>query len=175
MKADRNGNMIGNGYFHTSYSVIEHEGVSHEINKSQTTETVYVKYYSEHGSITVRFSNHENNAVKFGDQLDGNTVTKMELLAHLGLMKRTFIPHVSKSVPTTQIKMKKVKDYEQADLTIQEMYELPVGTDLSKYVGKVAKSSNYRIDGNKITEIFSYRSDMFGQKVKIGEYKYELI
>lgn len=175
MKTDRSGNMIGNGYFHTSYSVIEHEGVSHEVSKSETTESVYVKYYSEHGTVTVRFSNHENNAVKFGDQLDGNTVTKMELLAHLGLAKRTFIPKVVKNVPNHQIKRREVCNYEEADLTIQEMYELPVGSDLTKYVGKVAKGSNRVIDGPEVLEGYVTKADIFGQSQKVGEYIYELI
>lgn len=177
VKTDRNGNFIGDGSFHATYDVIdfskEYPQIKSRVSKSNTTESVYVTYSSGLKSITLRFSNHENNAVKFGDQLNGYIASKDEILYHLGLKKRVFIPDTRLSVPYQQIKQKEVKNYEQAPLTIQEIYSLGEGADISKYKGKIAKNSNYLITGDKIEKFEVKRVDSFGQTVRVGTYKYE--
>lgn len=179
MKAitDRSGNYIGDGSHHVSYHVEEIEGVSVSISKSSNTESVYVRYSIDNGSelkaITVRFSNHENNAVKFGDQLNGLFATKDEIMYHLGLKKRMFIPDTRLYISSRQLSKKSFHLYDVADKTIQEMYAMGEGADLSAYTGKLAKNSNILILGKKVEKCYITRTNIFGQHVRVGKYIYE--
>lgn len=180
MKAlkDRKDNLIGDGTYHVEYHVIDLDNypqVSYTVDKSDTSESVYVRYSNaENGkSITVRFSWHENNAVKFGDQLNGYTASENEILYRLGLKTRTFIPNTFLAIAKRMVKKVEMKNYEEADLTIQEMYALGAGADISAHTGKLAKGSNWLIEGTEITEHEETRTDHFGQKVRIGKYIYK--
>lgn len=170
MKTDRSGNYIGDGSSHTSYFV--HEDIPYTVILSDNSESVYVRYYSGDKSITVRFSNHENNAVKFGDQLNGRLATKDEILFHLGLKKRTFIPNTYLSISSRMVKKIEVCKYEEAELTIKEMYDLGAGADLSPFKGKLAKGGNRLILGDKVEEVVETRTNVFGQSVQMGEFIY---
>jgi len=175
---DRNDNMIGDGTYHVDHHVIDLENyphVSYSIDKSNTSETVYVKYFnSENGKgITTRFSWHENNAVRFGDQLNGYTATSDEILCHLGLKTRQFIPDTRLIVPCRQVRKSEMKKYEESDLTISEIYNLGAGADITAHNGKLAKGSNWLIEGNEIFISEIKQTNCLGQKVKVGKYIYK--
>lgn len=179
MKAlkDRNDNLIGDGTYHVGYHVIDLENypqASYTISKSNTSETVYVNYFnSENGKeITARFSWHENNAVKFGDQLNGCTASENEILYHLGLKTREFIPNTFLMIAKRMVKKIEMKNYKESELTIQEIYALGAGADISAHTGKLAKGSNWLIEGTDITEREETRTDHFGKEVRIGKYIY---
>lgn len=177
MATDRLGNEIITGDYNVNYNVFEFTDfpqVKSSVSKSETTESVYVSYINEDNGnrITVRFSTHINNAVEFGDQLDGNFATGNEVLYHLGLKKRTFVPNKKPNIIASQIKRALVQNYEMADITIKEMYDLGVGADLSQYTGKVAKNSNWLILGSKVDELIESRQNRLGQSVQIGKYVY---
>ena len=176
MKTDRFGNYIGTGSSTTYYRVedfSDYPQISASVSKSDTTESVYVRYYnSDNGNaITVRFSDHSNNATLFGDQLDW-TATREEILFHLGLATRTFIPDTRLYIDSRQVGKKTLNQYEEAELTIGEMYELGAGADLSMFTGKVAKSSNYLIQGTQVQEVEVARSNISGQKARQGKFIY---
>jgi len=178
IRKDRSGNEIGDGNWHSSYNVFEfsdYPQISHQVDKSNSTESVYVRYTNNenHKSIKVRFSTHENNATKFGDELDGNFATRLEVLYHLGLAKRTFVPKTRLIVPSKQIAKKDLGKYQSADMTIQEMYALGEGADISNYKGKLAKNSNYLITGNAITNEELVMIDSLGRELIEGKYVYE--
>lgn len=124
--------------------------------------------------ITVRYSLHESNATKFGEVL-GSTETEDEVLSYLGYATRTFIQAFRPFIATEQVKNKNVKNYEQAELTIQEMYALGIGADLTPYVGKVAKGSNYLIIGNTVEKSYERRQNILGEWVNVGRYEYKRI
>ncbi len=178
MKTDRFGNYIGSNSEATTYRVEDFSNfpqISSKVNKSTTTESVYVRYYnSDNGkSITVRFSDHSNNATLFGDQLDW-TASREEILFHLSLATRTFIPDTRLFIATRQVSKKSLGQYEEAELTINEMYELGAGADLSKYTGKLAKGSNYLIQGTEVKELENIVIDVFGNKRVLGKYVYNV-
>jgi hypothetical protein len=180
VKTDKNDNYIGDGSYHVSYDVVDlsdYPQVSVDVNKSSTTESVYVKYNNNDNlqSITVRFSNHENNAVKFGDQLDGNIATKNEILYRLGLMGKEFIPETFLFIPTRQVSKIDAPKYKEADLTIQEMYNLGEGADLSKYKGKLAKGSRYLIQGDTVKKEIKSGIDLGNRVVDLGKFIYKEI
>jgi hypothetical protein len=119
--------------------------------------------------ISTRFSNHENNAVKFGDQLNGRTASRDEILYRLGLKERIFIPETYKSVPTRTIKKKETKNFPKANITMKELYELPDGTDISKYAGMLAgESQNLILPGTITTRV---SKDPQGRE--LGRYVYK--
>ncbi len=182
-RLDRADNPIGDGNWHVEHDIInldKYPQVVYKVNYSDTTESVYVEYTNKENnkSVTVRFSNHENNAVKFGDQLNGNWVRDDEILYRLGLKNRIFIPETKKDIGAYQVKRAEAKSYEEADKTIQELYDLPVGTDLSAYKGKRVKSnradkiSNWIIGGDVVKESQVYTSNILGQHVPVGKYEY---
>lgn len=177
MKAntDRNGNVIGNGKYHVDYSVFEIEGVRVNVVESNTTESVYVTYSINDKSITVRFSFHENNATKFGDQLNGNLCSINEVKFALGLISRKFIPETYLMISSRQVSKKDIAagTFEESNLTIQEMYDLGEGASLAEHKGKLAKGSNYLILDDQVTRCFKTRRNFLGQEVYIGTYIYE--
>lgn len=177
IKTDREGNLIGNADFHSSYDVEnfnDYPTVFSSVNKSNSSESVYVTYTNSDNlkSIVVRFSNHNNNAVRFGDQLNGKTVTRNEILANLGLVKRVFVPETRLSIDWNYVKKTQVKLYEESNLTIKEMYDLGEGADLSEHKGKIAKGSNILIQGNKVEKLEVKKNNMFGEMVTVGSYVY---
>jgi hypothetical protein len=177
-KQDRNGNLIGDGSWNANYNLFDftdYPQIKNSISKSETTESVYVTYSNKDNnkSITLRFSEHENNAVKFGDQLNGYLASKNEVLAHLGLMKRTFVPIKKAFIKSQMVSKKNINQYQFADKTIQEMYAMGVGADISKYKGKIAKGSNYLITDDFIKEYEEKRKNAFGDIVNVGNYVYE--
>jgi hypothetical protein len=158
---DRNDNPIGDGKYHVNYYVedfSDYPQIETNVSFSDTTESVYVNYYNNSNgeSITTRFSNHENNAVKFGYQLNGYLTSKLEILYKLGLAERIFIKNPpTKTIHKKQVKIKDVPNYEQSSLTIQQMYDLDFDSDLSKHKGKIAKGSNWLILGDKVESLDS--------------------
>jgi len=176
-KKDSADNYIGDGSFHASYSTINLEkypSVSAKVSKSNTTETVYVEYHNKSNGkeVTVRFSNHQNNAVKFGDQLNGNLATDNEILHRLGLKKATFIPNKKLHIGRQFVPKKTLQNYEETNLTIDELFALGAGADISKHTGKLANGSNEVILGKTVNEHIQKRSNAFGQEVQLGRYEY---
>ena len=179
MKYDRSGNLIGEGGWNVEHSVFDfndYPQVTSSISKSENTESVYVTYTNRNTnqSVTLRFSNHENNAVKFGDQLNGDTATKAEVLYHLGLAKRTFIPKTYLWIDKQAIAKKNISKYEVCDKTIQEMYAMGEDADIAEYKGKLAKDSNYLILGDKVEKHEEQTKDILGQTVTRGRYIYDI-
>lgn len=177
MAIDRLGNEIIKGDYNVSYNVFDfpqYPQVYSSVSKSETTESVYVTYSNAENDtkITVRFSNHINNAVEFGDQLNGNFATANEVLCHLGLKRRTFVPRTKLYIKASQVKKTLLSNYEEADLTISEMYNLGKDADISKYIGKRTKGGNWIILGDKVEEMIETRQNRLGQSVQIGDYIY---
>lgn len=177
-KTDRNDNPIGNGDYHVSYVIFdfpEYDFINTSVTFSNTSESVYVRYTNMNNgkSITVRFSTHISNAIEFGDQLNGATATKEEVLYHLGLMKRTFIPESYLSINKRNVGKSEMKNYKEAELTIKEMYALGENADLSRFVGKLAKGSNYLILGSKVEKVYKSGLDRLGRTAYFGKYIYE--
>lgn len=170
-KTDRYGNDILTAGCQ-DYIVFDIEGVTSVIDKSETTESVYVTYRANGKSVTVRFSNHMNNAVLFGDQLNGNTATVNEILFRLGMKQRIFKPDTFLFIIKRAVAKKDLANYEVAHLTIQEMYNLGKDADLSEFKGKVAKDSNYLIQGDKVEEAEKTSRNIFGDSVTLGRYIY---
>jgi hypothetical protein len=178
VKTDRSGNYIGDGKYHVKYSTFdfsEYPQIDTNVSLSETTESVYVTYKNNDNdkSITLRFSTHENNAVKFGDQLDGNIASKNEILYKLGLMNRKFIPKKRFSIRWSQPKKIDLHKYEIADKTMKELYDMGEGADISMYKGKLAKDSNYLITGDVVESFIESKKDFLGNEVQVGDYIYE--
>jgi len=176
MKTDRFDNMIGSAEFHSAYSVedfSDYPQIYASVNKSETTESVYVSYYnSDNGErVTVRFSNHMNNATLFGDQLSWDAPID-QILYRLGLATREFFPESKLFINRRQVSIKKLNQYEEASLTIQEMYELGAGADLSEFTGKLAKGSVELILGTSVESFVSKQTNAFGEIVQLGNYVY---
>lgn len=163
-----------NSKYNVNYKVENIEGIHTSISKSETTESVYVYYRNPENdnSVTVRFSHHENNGVKFGDQLDGYSATLNEIKYRLGLINRRFIPEKRKTINCYRVKKVVAAEMIEAPYTIQELYAMPIGTDLSEFKGMVAKGSNWVIDGGIIVEENITRLDCFGNEVTIGYFEY---
>lgn len=157
-KEDKFGNIIGNGNFHALYDVYDfakdgYNFITSSVQKSNTSESVYVIYCNtrNYKKVTVRFSNHMSNSVLFGDELCKTDVN--EILYRLGLKGKKIVNRTRLYIYTKCIKKKEIGQYEEAELTIQEMYALGVGADLSAYKGKVAKGGRSLICGDKIEEV----------------------
>ena len=177
-KEDRSGNYIGDGTWNIEPSVFdfsEYPQVTSSISYSNTTESAYVTYRNTDNlkSITVRFSEHENNAVKFGDQLNGLFASRNEIMYRLGIICRKFIPNTYLHISTMQVKKKEICNYEIANITIKEMYDKGANADISEYIGKIAKDSNYLIIGDKVEELQEFKTNLIGSKILIGKYIYE--
>ncbi len=161
---DRDGNPIGDGSWHKNYKVDEvalsYPNISYKVDKSASTESVYVTYtnndpkYPENGKpkVTVRYSIHDSNAVKFGDQLRGEAVERNngELLYRLGLKEREWVP--APSVPTRTVSKKDLENntYEESELTERDIMLLPVGADIAEHKGKLIKGTNELILVDKV-------------------------
>lgn len=173
---DREGNPIGNGNYHCEYSIEEfnNSSIISNVSLSETTESVYVTYTNINNDkkITVRFSDHINNSVQFGDQLDGLFTTRNEILYHLGLKQRKFIPLTRLCMNTQQISKKKMSNFEMSNLTISQIYAFGAGADISAHTGKLAKDSNYLILGSKIEELEESYVNRLGYVVRRGKYIY---
>lgn len=155
---DRHDNVIGDGTTHAIYDVHDfasdgYEFIKSSVTFSNTTESVYVKYINTRNleSVTVRFSGHISNSVKFGDVLTHTDVN--EILYQLGIKGKKVLNNTRPFIITRCVKKKEISRYEEAPLTMQEIYALGVGADLSSYKGKVAKGSRCLIQGDKIEEI----------------------
>lgn len=167
IKTDKNGNYIGDGKYHVDFNVIdfsEYPQIKTSVSKSNTTESVYVTYRNNDNleSVTARFSNHENNAVKFGYELNGYLTNKNEILYRLGFKKRVFVPNKKKFIYSRMVAYKDLDKYQEADITIKEMYDLGENASLKEYKGKLAKDSNYLILGDEVEVHFD---DRYGEYI----------
>lgn len=157
-KKDRYDNVISNGTTHAIYNVYDfaadgYDFIESSVSFSNTSESVYVKYRNTRNleSVTIRFSWHISNDVEFGEVLTDTDTN--EILYRLGVKGKRAINNTRPSIMTQFLKKKDVAQYEEAPLTIQEMYALGIGADLSSYKGKVAKGSRHLIQGEKVEEI----------------------
>lgn len=133
--------------------------ISVKVEFSLTTESVYVKYRNNAtGDVaTVRFSYHENNAVRLGVELNGWKANcplakraENELKYRLGLTSKTI--EYGKKITSRMVAKRDVDNYEVADVTMSELYALPIGSNISQYTGKIAKNSRYLILGSEVEE-----------------------
>ncbi len=93
---------------------------------------------------------------------------------HLGIGKRIFIPETYLYIHKTQVKNSNAPTYEEAHKTIQEMYNMGEGADLSIYKGKLAKGSRWLILGDKVERLENKKRNYLGQEVTVGKYVYEI-
>ena len=149
---DRFDNIVGDGSVHADYNVFDfsklgYDFIESSVIKSEKTESVYVYYRNTQNDkiACVRFSWHTCNAVRFGDVLD--FTDKDEILYRLGLKMRKKVDEFETrlSIGFQSVKKIDAHKYEESDLTIQEMYALGAGADISRHVGKLAKGSRYLI------------------------------
>lgn len=97
-RTDRMGNEIGDGSYHVSYDVFDIPGTTTRVSPASGSESVYVKYCKDGDEfcldpITVRYSHHDNNAIRFGEQIDGRLGRKSvldEILYKMGKAKPVF-------------------------------------------------------------------------------------
>ena len=179
-KEDQFGSTIGNGTYHVQYHVIDTAAfpqVSVSINNSGTTESVYVTYTNAYNakSTTVRFSNHMSNAVMFGDQLDGAVATNLQILFRIGLATRTFAAASSLIIETKQVKKATMSQYEECAFSMQELYAMGEGADISAHTGKLAKGSNRIIVSTTVVRMNSTIINRLGEVVEVGTYTYAAI
>lgn len=158
-RTDRAGNIIGDGDWHISPTIIdfsEFPNISTSVSESASTESVYVTYTNNDNGkkITVRFSFHENNAVKFGDQLNGFLASKAEVLYHLGLRTRKFIPRKELSIARNTVG-KKVGNYERSDFTLAQLFARGEGASLEDVKGKLLKDRDEVIVGGRVNSYTS--------------------
>ena len=142
---------------------------------SDSSESVYVRYSSKKTgkSVTCRFSWHQSNAEIFGDVLNGYWVGTDEILFRLGYKERKFVPDTQVVIVSRKVAKKQLALYEEAPLTIREMYALGEGADLSQYVGKVTKGGNYLILGDKVEKSVIKVRDSLGIERVRGSFIYE--
>ncbi|MDR2594541.1 MAG: hypothetical protein LBC87_07215 [Fibromonadaceae bacterium] len=176
-KFDKKGNAIGDGKHHIKPIVLQfpnHPEIKSEVGFSQSSESSYVYYTNKNNGkrISVRFSMHENNAVKFGDQLNGYLATEDEILFHLGFKKRTFIPAVELSIAHNQVSLKKLDKYEMLSETLADLFKLGAGADLSNYYGKVTADLKL-ITGKRVNSYKKESKNLVGEWVEVGKYIYE--
>lgn len=168
-RTDRDGNLIGDGKYHVDYDVYDfsemgYDFIESNVSLSESTESVYVYYTNtkNHKIACVRFSWHNSNDSMFGDVLCFTDI--YEILYRLDLAERTFVHDERLFIGTQQIKKSELDKYEEAELTIREMYDLGEGADLSKYVGKRAKGSNYLVFSDQVKKFV----------LETGQYKYQI-
>lgn len=139
---------------HKVFDYSEYPEISHNVQKSSNTESVYVAYFvnknqENEGKAVVRFSHHLSNAIKFGDAIDGkSTDAKDEVLYRLGLIGREWKPYVVPMIAHRAVKKSQLANYKIANLTLDEIKKLGIGADISEYKGKIAKNSNQLIEGD---------------------------
>ena len=154
-KTDKYDNPIGEASFHCRYNVIDltSYGIRSTVSFSDTTESIYVTYINDNNSkrITARFSYHINNAVRYGDQLNGFLANEDEILFHLGLKTRTFKPDVVLQLGRNAVKAKKIHEYKSCGLTLAELFDLGDGADISMYLGMLIEGTDKVITSSKIT------------------------
>ena len=91
IRFDKEGNPIGDGKYTHDYSIytfVDYPQIVSSVSKSDTTESVYVTYFNKENNkqVTVRFSDHNDNGIRFGIYLPGGCNPK-EILAKLGLVR----------------------------------------------------------------------------------------
>ena len=94
---------------------------------------------------------------------------------HLGLIERVFVPETYLYIGSRSVGKKDLDTYEVSNLTIQEMYSLGEGADLSEHVGKLALNSNYLIQDNIVRKFNKTKLNAFGFEVQIGKFIYNNI
>lgn len=169
IKTDKNGFQIGDGTWHTPFHVFEfpeYPSIEASVSKSLGTESVYVKYVDNatSKSITMRFSGHVNNAVRFGLELS-SAAPREAVLHALGYMSRTFVHDVIAKVSTRRLKAEELESCESTDMTEAEILALGIGADISHLVGKRVKGTDRVVKGNKVR----------GSEQVTGKYIYEKI
>ncbi len=153
---DINGTIIGDGEFHCNYEIFDFEGfpITSQVQEAYTTESVYVSYRRTDilsDSVQVRYSDHICNGIKFGVYVDGrHPEAKKEVLSRLGLLRKVAVPVMSKYVAHRNVTKKTLKQYQTTPVTIAKLEELPEGTDISEYTGKVCEGTNILIVGNTV-------------------------
>lgn len=156
---DKRDNIIGDGTCHADYNVHDfaadgYDFIESSVSFSRTTESVYVYYRNTRNDnvACVRFSWHTCNNAEFGDVLTWTDTN--EILCRLGLLKRKIVEDFETRLLIGFQDVKKIDadKYEEADLTIDEMYALGAGASLEAYKGKLAKGSRHLIFSNEVKE-----------------------
>ena len=162
---------------HAEYYVADfpETDIKSSVEFSDSSESVYVRYSSKKTgkSVTCRFSWHQSNAERFGDVLNGYWAGMDDILFRLGYKNRKFIPDTQLVIISRKVAKKQLALYEEAPLTIREMYALGEGADLTQYVGKIAKGGNYLILGDKVEKSVIKVRDSLGIERVRGSFIYE--
>lgn len=156
---DKRDNIIGDGTCHADYNVYDfaadgYDFIESSVIPSRTTESVYVYYRNirNNNVACVRFSWHTCNNSEFGDVLTWTDTD--EILYRLGLKRKKVVDDFETRLFIFFQDVKKVDadKYEEADLTIGEMYALGKGAPLTAYKGKLAKGSRHLILSDEVRE-----------------------
>lgn len=183
-RVDENGTAIGYGDIHANYVVENMEGlpVRVKVTESSNTESVYVKYYRTDGKslpilddnyagcVTVRFSQHMCNGVKFGNYILGDlrNGNRNEVLYRLGFISKERVEVKAPFVFTRNIKKSAAAECEVCPLTMGDLTALPVGTDISKYNGMpLPGTENIIIASDKVGERVIGYQNIYGTEINL--------
>ncbi len=158
-RRDRDGFQIGDGTWHMPYEVRQfpdYPQIEARVSKASTTESVYVTYTNKNNgaSVKVRFSNHMSNNARWGVDLPGFAAENGQILERLGLAEGEW--QGNSYVPVRSISKAELAagNYEVADKTRAELSQLPIGTDISEYKGKLVPdmTNNAIYTSDKVVE-----------------------
>lgn len=159
-REDINGQLIGGYESETSYHIEDFGDlpIAYDVEKAISTESVYVRYWRtddrDREKVTVRFSWHTCNGIRFGLYVDGESKdARNEILYRLGFKKRRIVPIYTTSVGKEFVGKKRIKQFVECDKTIEEIESLPEGADLSDCCGKLAKGTNILIKNDHVRRV----------------------
>lgn len=174
----------GDGTWHNSHIIEDMSGLPVRVNvcRADTTESVYVKYRrtdgkplrlnddNNSGCVTVRFSTHDCNGVKFGLYVKGDEVkgNRNEVLYRLGFIDMHIEYVYASFAPTSFCKKSKIKYLPVAPITLAELEQLPEGTDISHMNGMyLSDTVNTIIAGDVIGRHVVGKKVIFDSEIKI--------
>lgn len=184
MRANDQEHLMGDGTWHEDYIVEDMSGLPVEVSvsKANGTESVYVHYRrtdgkelplvfdNGNGKVTVRFSRHLCNGVMDGSYVMGSIRkgNRNEVLYRLGFIDLTIEPVYEKCVPLTSVRKSRVSSLPVAPLTLEELYRLPEGTDISEMQGMYVRGTeNSIIAGTYIGRRKIGVNRVYGKEIKI--------
>lgn len=138
-RADKYGNPIGNGTWHSGYTVYDIPGAEVSISPSLSTESVYVNYRLPNGKTSqARYSTHHSNT-------ESKDIT--DILYDLGMVEAS--PRTQKKLVGRNVKKKEVEVIPSSGKTYTELLSLPE-EELAKYKDMLIVDEN----GNKKNWMF---------------------
>lgn len=144
-RADKYGNPIDNGTWHSDYPVYDIPGAEVSISPSNTTESVYVTYRMPNGKTSqARYSTHHSNT---------ENKDLEDILYDLGMVR--FEPSTITRLSGRNVRKGELKALPSSGKTYHELLELP-DEELLKYEGMLpvdnhGNKQGWVLDGKKYT------------------------